>query len=236
VKELGGNNHMRQATNWKKYAATFAITLAIFLTALYASNYFNSKRIQEIRAIEQRVSIDILSTETQFDLLEELSCQDIEKNPIISSELNSLARRLAYAEEQLGIDNPEVVSLKRSYTILQIKDYLLMKRILSECDEISPVVILYFYSNAGDCPDCEREGYVLTYLRENYPQLRVYAFDYHLDLPALQTLITINDVKPEFPALLMEGTPHYGFQSRENIEEFLPELALEKATTTEEIQ
>ena len=55
--------------------------------------------------------------------------------------------------------------------------------------------IMYFYSNKGDCSDCEREGFVLTKLREDYPELRVYSFDYNLDLSALQTLVSIYNIK-----------------------------------------
>src|ERR1035437_10255448 len=35
---------------------------------------------------------------------------------------------------------------------------------------------------------------LLIKLREDYPQLRVYSFDYNLDLSAIQTLISINKV------------------------------------------
>ena len=61
-----------------------------------------------------------------------------------------------------------------------------MRRIAEQCDT-EPVFIFYFYSNAGDCSECTRQGYVLTELQQEYPQLRVYAFDSNLDLSALDT-------------------------------------------------
>lgn len=217
--------------DWKKYALAFVITAALFSTAFYASNMLNAKRIEQIQNIEDRISIDILSLETQFDLLEELSCEDITENPVLSSELNSLASRLDYAEGQLGSDNAEVERLKRQYSLLEIKDYLLMQKVSQKC-KLKPIFILYFYSNAGDCPDCTREGHVLTYLREQYPQLRIYSFDYNLDLSALKTLKGLSKLNGNLPALVIENKVYYGFQGTEDIEKIIPELETLKKETT----
>lgn len=216
--------------DWRKYALAFLITAAIFATAFFVSNYFNEKRAEEIRTIEENISIDILSLETQFDLLEQLSCKDIQANTVLSQELSSLASRLNYTENQLGADNPEVDRLKRSYTLLLSKDYLLMKRIAQKCD-IQPIFILYFYSNEGDCEHCTRQGYVLTDLQETYPRLRVYAFDYHLDLSVMSTLRSIYDLTGELPALVINDEVYYGYHDQEAIEDIVPEIR-ELATTT----
>ena len=215
---------------WKKYIFAFVITSIIFATAIAASNYFNNKRIAEIESIESRIAVDILSLETQFDLLQQLSCADVFQNPVLSSELETLGERLDFAENSLGVDNPEVMKLKRSYTLLEIKDYLLMKKVTEKCP-LNPTFIFYFYSNEGDCPSCVREGYVLTALKQKYPDLRVYSFDYNLDLSALKTLIAINKVEDKLPALIINNKAYYGFNDVENIEKILPEL--EKNALTE---
>lgn len=220
--------------DWKKYIIVFVITSAIFLTAIYISDYFNELRIQDIRSIEEKLRIDILSLETQFDLLEELSCNDITENTVLSQELNSLALKLNFTEVQLGVDNEEVKKLKRQYSLLQIKDYLLMKKVAKKCS-LNPVFILYFYSNAGDCDDCERAGHVLTFLREKYPTLRVYSFDYNLELSALTTLISINKIENSLPAIVIEEEIYYGIKTLDDIENILPILQTLKnndATTT----
>lgn len=219
--------------DWNKYLFAFFITAVIFATALFASDYFNQQRLNEVQDIANKISVDILALETQFDLLEDLACTDISEGSALSGELNSLERRLAFTEGQLGSNNEEVESLKRSYSLLQIKDYLLMKRISEKCN-LSPVFILYFYSNEGDCDDCAREGHVLTYLREQYPKLRVYSFDYNLDLSALQTLIAINNIENELPAIVIANEARYGFQSVEDLEALLPteDLVAEEAATS----
>jgi len=106
---------------WRKYAFTFLITAAIFATAILASNYFSQKRINEIKDIESQISIDISASETQFSLLSELPCREISSG-LLSQELATLGDKLSYTEENRGSDNPEVLSLKKYYSLLQIKN------------------------------------------------------------------------------------------------------------------
>ena len=210
--------------DWKKYLLAFIITGLIFGTAFYLATRFDAARIADIRTTENQVSIDLLSNETQYDLLGELNCSDIAQNPVLSDELNSLANRLSYAENTSGTTNADVITLKQQYSLLEIKDYLLMQKVTAQCGT-HPVFILYFYSNTGNCPDCGSEGDVLTYLRETYPDLRVYSFDYNLDLSALKTLIAIRKVKPTFPALVIGGrAPAYGLKTVDDLLKFAPEI------------
>ncbi|MFZ2621406.1 MAG: hypothetical protein WAX85_03330 [Minisyncoccia bacterium] len=218
--------------NWKKYFFSFVITVIIFATAILLSNYFAQKRVVEIRSIQDKIAIDTLSSETQFSLLEESSCKDVGAGTL-STELGSLEEKLSYTESERGETDPEVQSLKKYYFLLEIKDYLLMKRINEKCKK-DPLSIIYFYGLEDKCDDCQKEGYVLTHLREQYPELRVYSFDYNTDLSAVKTLISINKVKNELPAIIIKDLIHYGFQSVENLEKAVPELqVLKKAKEAE---
>ena len=209
-----------------------AITVALFVTVLGAVQYLNNARIQELGSIEDKISIDTLSLETQFDLLAEAPCKDISEGSVLSGELNDLAERLSYAENKLGSKNDEVVHLKRQYTLLEIKDYLLMKRLAKECTKLKPVFVLYFYSNAGDCKDCNEAGFALSYLRETYPRLRVYSFDYNIDLGALKTLTAVLGIKPPLPAFVINGKNYSGISSLTDIESHLPLDLLATSTAT----
>jgi len=220
-----------RTARWGSYLIAFLLTSLIFATALYASNYFNNQRMQDIRATQDDISTDILSLETQFDLLQEHSCSDIAENTILPSAMTSLGSQLSYMEAQ-GANQEEIQRLKRTYSLLEIKDYILMQQLAARCG-LKPVFILYFYSNKGDCPDCEKQGYALTALSEQYPQLRVYSFDYNLGVGALQTLISIDDVDNKLPALYVNRKTHYGFQSVEDIQKILPQLStLQKSASS----
>jgi len=218
--------------DWKKYLFTFVITGIIFITAFYFNNYFNEKRLLEIKSIQDSISTDILSSETQFSLLSELSCKDLGSS-ILSQELNHLAEKIEYSEKNIGLDNREVMQLKKFYSLLEIKDYLLMKKVSERCGK-KFVFVLYFYADAKSCPDCQKTAYVLTYLREKYPQLRVYSFDYNIDVSAVKTLINVLKVKNELPAIVLDDKVINGFQARDLMEAALKEVyPKETATSTE---
>ena len=226
---------MRAKIETKKYVIAFVITAMVFFGALLVSNRFQNKRLSEIKSIENKLSLDILSSETQFALLKESSCKAIDHSTAFSEELNSLAQKLSYMEDNLGEENAEVINLKKYYSLLQIKDYLLVAQVKEKCG-VKPITIIYFYSNNGDCTDCKREGFVLTKLREEYPELRIYAFDYNLDLSAVKTMKSIQGVRNTLPALVIWEENYYGFKSTEDIEKIIPQLkklraAREKAAT-----
>jgi hypothetical protein len=223
--------------DWRKYLLAFVITGAIFGTAFYIASRIDAQRINDIRATQEAISIDLLSSETQFELLGNLDCSAIAEHPVLTDELNSLAERLSFAESRLGSNNAEVVSLKKQYSLLEIKDYLLMQQITEKC-KTQTVFVLYFYSNNGDCSECSRAGDVLTYLRQTYPTLRVYSFDYNLDLSALQTLIALRKVSGRLPALVINNrAPVYGFQSLSQMQQLMPELKnLATSTATSSAQ
>ncbi|MBX4206535.1 hypothetical protein KW784_01990 [Candidatus Parcubacteria bacterium] len=214
----------------RKYLIAFLITAAIFATAIYASNILTNRKVEDVRTAEDRVALDILSSETQFDLLAETSCRDIGTG-FLSKELGPIGEKLSYAENQPGFNQGDVESLKRSYFLLEIKDYLLMKRLTEKCN-VKPTFILYFYSTSDKCDDCEKMGFVLTALRDKYPDLRVYSFDYNFDLGAIGTLISIYKVKPDLPAIIVNGTPYYGFKPIEELEKTIPALKLLKTATS----
>jgi hypothetical protein len=155
-------------------------------------------------------------------LLQELSCKDVAANTL-SDTLNELAEKIAYSEENLK-NRDEVTELKRYYSLLEIKDYLLMQKIKAKCGT-TVVPVFYFYTTAENCSECIKQSAVLTQIRSNYPELRVYSFDYNLDLSALQSLIKIFKVEDtKLPALVINDKLYTGFQSVEDIEKAVPEI------------
>src|SRR3989344_2362814 len=201
---------MEKNIDWKKYLIVFFITAALFFTAIYLSNYFGDRKIIELQSIQDNIAIDILSSETQYSLLAELSCKNI-SNSILSGQLAELGQKLEWSENNLG-DNAEVTYLKNYYSLLEIKDYLLAKRISERCG-VKSAFILYFYTTTEDCELCQEQGIVLTALREQYPELRVYSFDYSTELSAVKAMIQIYKIKDTLlPALVIDGDLLTGFR------------------------
>lgn len=210
------------------------ITALLIGTVVYAINYLNGQRVAQLSALQDQLSTDTLSIETQFALLESAPCEDITDGNTLSQEVSDLGDRLSVAENQLGSTNAQVVQLKKQYTLLQIRDYLLTQRLTQTCG-IKPTVVLYFYSNKpGSCADCDRASYALSYLHNLNPELRVYSFDYDLDLAALDTLETVEKIQPNFPAFVINGKRSYGFTKLDDFELLFPKdfFATSTATST----
>lgn len=208
------------------------ITTVIIATVVYSINYLDQQRVAELNAIQSQLATDTLSVETQFSLLEEAPCDAFTEGTVFSQQVGQLGDQLSFTEERLGSDNPEVLRLKKQYTLLQIRDYLLTKRLAETCD-IEPTTVLYFYSNQeGACENCDRASYGLSYMREAYPTLRVYSFDYDLDLGALKTLIAVTKINADFPAFIIDGKRSYGYSELDEFKTRFPKALLDSATST----
>ncbi len=207
---------MNNNIDWKKYFLVLLITAGLFLTAIYLSNYFGEKKLSQLKTIQDQIAIDILSSETQFSLLSELSCKNV-SGASLSNELDELGGKLDWGEKNLGATE-EVSYLKKYYSLLQIKDYLLMKKISERCGH-KYAFVLYFYTTLENCSECEKQSLVLSKLRNTYPELRVYSFDFSTDLSAVKAMLDIYKIEDtKLPALVIEDEVLTGFNSVEELD------------------
>ena len=228
----------------KKYIFAFCITTAIFATAYFASNFLSQKRVETVAKIQDNIAIDILSSETQFDLLKEISCANIDAS-ILAQEYEELGNKLTHTENDGNASKGQILYLKKYYSLLQIKDFLLSKKIAEKCAAKKQVQVIYFYGDKKDCPECVRTGYVLTKLKQEYPNLRVYSFDFNLPLSVIDSMKKIYKIDGKtLPTLVIEDTVYTGYKNYEEVEMLLPTAFREqtnkdkdegnkKATTTE---
>lgn len=220
-------NQNRQPADAKKYILTFVITAVIFGTMLYINNRLDQARIGDVKGVQDQISLDLLSSETQFNLLSEASCKSVTGPSVLSQELNSLATKLSYLEaNDQGKPSDELVYLKKYYSLLEIKDYLLMKRLNEKCGtSAKQISVLYFYGQKSDCPACKDMSDVLTYLRVNYPEMRIYSFDMNIDLPALKTMQSIYNIKADkLPAIVYKDDTYVGAKTIEEMKSLIPAL------------
>ena len=228
---MESNNTGPRNIDWRKYVIVFFITLSLFVLALYLSNVLSNKKLSELKTIQDNISIDLLSSETQYSLLNDLDCSQVSPNSVLSDELNDISKKIEYSDNNLD-KSEQLTQLKESYSLLEIKDYLLMKELANRCGQKS-VFVLYFYTTSDNCSECVKQGYALTALKEKYPGLRVYSFDYGLNLSAIETLEKIYDIKDtELPAMVSSGKVYTGFHSVEDIEKVIPTLKDMLATST----
>lgn len=222
--------------NIQRYLYTFIITLAIFFFALWLSNSFSERKIQSLRDLESQISLNILSVETRFSLLQKTSCEHItdkkDSDAGFNKDLNDLTLRVKSLENQLGYYNEDVISLKKYYSLLQIKDYLLTKEYHDRCKQ-DTVSILYFHD--VNCIECSNQSIILDKIVSEYPEIRVYYFDKTTNTPALDTLMSVFKIEST-PSLVIDDKMYEGYQDVEKIESYIPQIKIWKkeknATTT----
>lgn len=224
--------------DYTRYALAMIVTTALFCSAYLASSYFMSKRLSNIDTIQENLHIEDMSNQVQYDLLQEASCANVTSSSILSEDLAKTGDKLSYTEAELGSTNPSVVYLKKYYSLLQIKDYLLSKKLAEKCYTKKTIFIIYMYSNGKDesgnvkCDRCADQAVILTALREKYPELRVYTFDYDLDLSAVEALKKIYKIPATFPALIVQDKLYTGFQSLDALDSLMPDNLVPVASST----
>ncbi|MBU6370968.1 MAG: thioredoxin family protein [Patescibacteria group bacterium] len=216
------------AINWKTYLYAFLITLAVFLVALYASDAVTNSRAAAVKASEDKASNDILASETEFALLGQVSCKDIDKSTL-AGELGEIGDKLSFLEASADDTNPDVIAMKEYYSILEVKDFILTKQLDAKCQN-APVAILYFYAN--DCAACQAVGDGLTALHAKYPSLRIYSFDRNLDMPLIRTLAQLYNVGTSTPEVVVNEHLIPKIDTIADIENALPKWLRTGATST----
>lgn len=211
--------------SFKRYITVFIITGLIFTFTFWLSNQLSSSKLREVQDLEDQIALNILSTETRYSLLEDSSCEHLSSNNTddigLNSELNDMIHRVKFMANQLGAQNEKVVSLKKYYTLLQIKDYLLTKELYNRCGT-HIVSILYLYQDG--CEECVKQSIVLDDLAKTYPEIRVYWIDKDLQTPALDTLVSILNIK-KTPSIIIKDKVYDSFQTVEDIEKHIPQIA-----------
>lgn len=217
---MNTHQHENISFDWKTAFIALLVTVGIFITVVLISRMITSQKLTNIRDAQDSIALDIMSSETEFSLLSELSCKNVSTNTL-TQQLNEMAEKITYSENNIG-KSEDLLKLKKYYTLLEIKDFILTQKIGERCGT-KITSILYVYTTAANCSECTKQGYVLTALREKYPDLRVYSFDYNVDLSALHALLSTYNVKDTaLPAIIVGGNMHTGFQALEDIEKLIP--------------
>ena len=211
-----------------KHLIVLSLTLAIFFAVFRFVSFENALKRKEISSLQENVLIDLMANETQFDLLKTAPCDSIIEGSSLSNKMDEIGRKLTFAENHDESKSEELLSLKKYYSLLEVKDYLLSQELIKKCPQSNVHSIIYFYRE--NCKPCVRQGYVLSELKKRYPWVRIYSFDYDLDFPVVKSFGDIYHVTEGiFPVLIFDdGSIHRGFTSIEEIEEAIPELEKEK--------
>lgn len=199
-----------------KYLAVFATTTLIFLIGLLIGSMITTSKLSDINQIQQDLRTKTMAMEIQYDLLIEEPCSS---ETTAFEELFETGTKLDHMESTLGKDNPEVISLKEYYSLIELRHWLFTEKLREQCRR-NTTAIIYFYSNAGDCSICREQGFILNYLHKKNPNINIYSFDINIENPALKTFKHQHNITTT-PTLMINKKTNAGFMNLTQLNDVL---------------
>lgn len=200
----------------KYYFMTFVITTMIFLIAFLLGFFVNSLNYSGTLNDLSDMKSDLLRYDLQYKLLGEYPCEYVDDMSPIGGEYEEIRFRIAKLENELGKYDERVLTLKEYYSLLEISDFLYFSDLNRKCGT-NYDLILYFYSNDKDrCPSCEKQGLVLDVVYQENEGIRIYSFDYDLDMTEINILkdrYKVNSV----PSIVINGKLYSGFNDIDKV-------------------
>ncbi len=211
----------RKISKTKYFMAGF-FTLVIFLLGLFLGFVIEGKRVSYIEESSRLEKLDFNSLQLQYSYVEQLSqegnCDAVSKT--FESTIESLEKsriRLENFEQTSKINKYEFELLRREYMNAQMRYWLLASRSKEICDVERPN-ILYFYSTKKDCPDCQEQAFILTYLKKLFDdKVLIFSFDgKYEDEPMFPILKKTYGIET-YPSIVIEGEVFHGFTSKDDV-------------------
>lgn len=184
---------MVDKVSYHKFITIVLALIIVFIAGVIVGNFVYSEQSREITTFLKQNELNSESFLVEQSLLEsfgEDSCSFAETRvDQLYEDLYRTGKLLTEknAEENLG--QAQYRYLKRQYHLMQIRNYLLYKRLLDSCDE-EENIILYYY---GDDEYSTEQGHVLDEIVKNY-EVNVFAIEYNYskELEFLQDFYEIN--------------------------------------------
>ncbi len=204
----------------EKYIFAGLIVMGIFFLGFLLGFVIDMKRAEYIQKEGRINSMDFNSLQLQYAFIDQLSqeknCDAVSK--LFDSSIDQLeaARiKLEGYDVNAKINKDEFQLLKRDYIQAQIRYWLLSKKRSEICQD-DTVNLLYFFSDPKECPECDNQAFVLTYLKMKFKnKLLNFVFDSKInDEPMVELLMKSYDVKT-FPTVIVNDKKFEGFVSKE---------------------
>ena len=153
--------------NGKTLIAALLISALLFGAGMAAGMGLSSEKLTAIEGDLRSVVRDVQNLQIQFLLFDQLGAQAA--CPLLEDTLAGINKRSYEIGAKLtDFGKDEVVTpeqygeLKKDYSRLLVSYWLLAERFKKSCAS-SATTALYFF--AKDCPECDDQGFVLTYLK-----------------------------------------------------------------------
>ncbi len=206
----------------ERYIAAGAITLGVFILGLLLGLLIEGKRVSYIESMSRKQNLDFSSLQLQYAFIDQLSqeknCLAVQKT--FEQNINNLEStriRLENFDTDAKINKEDFDLLKNEYLLAQIRYWLLAKRTRDLCSA-DIVNVLYFFSDEKECPDCEKQAFVLTYLKKKFKdKLLIFSFDSKFEAEPMIPLLKKAYNVERYPTIVVEEKPHADFRDKDSL-------------------
>jgi hypothetical protein len=211
-------DYKERRINLTKLVAVFSMTVLIFMLGLIVGNNIVNSKQQTLLETEESLKLDLIDLELQEKITQSNPCSNYVLYTL-GEKIDDLAGKLVLLEGQLGKTDERVIALKKPYTLLIVRHYLLINERIGKCNENYTVVLFFYSNNPKYIDNSEKEGYVLSYFSKKYgtENIRVYSIDSDIDLGVVYTLKEVYNVT-EYPTVVINDKKFSGFHSKEELE------------------
>ncbi|MFH0971588.1 MAG: thioredoxin family protein [Candidatus Micrarchaeota archaeon] len=212
---------MARSISWNIYIIALIISVLIFsvgiLIGMQVSQSATSSvqaQLEELQSQTREFELLSLLQATYPDSSDEFCEYYFSQIDAFGEQTANFGKRLDFLEKKRGRTDTDVQDLKKEYSKMQLRDFLLLKQANEKCKK-SIKTILYFYTN-DNCPLCTQQGYVLSSLKESRPEVMIYSFDTDLKAPPVEAMLGIFQIK-HMPSVVVNGKTQDGFKTAQEI-------------------
>jgi uncharacterized membrane-anchored protein YhcB (DUF1043 family) len=208
----------------KRLFIVAAITTIILYSLGILTGYFIQEKVlsktqEELNKVKEEFFVYKQNLENvQLEQLYLTTYQGDLNCKILVSLINEMQDKLAYfwsrlptkleVYEKYSEIQPDYIKLKRDYTLLSIRVWLLSLNVKEKCGE-DIIPALYFYSK--DCDKCIEQSYVLDTIKKEKPNFSAFIVDYNLDESIVKVIINVWNVT-KVPSFIIGDKLYSGYQ------------------------
>ena len=186
----------------KNLYIAFILTVCFFIIGIMLGSYVTSTKEDIFYSATQDLFLQTVSAELQYALVLNDPCSFLYAT-YLDDELTKLENRLMYLESISNIDSDSFAQLRLQYFLLEIRHFLLYQKANEACG-FDTNLILYFYADDDQCPQCADQGVILSAFRKKYDDVRVYSFDVNFDDGSIKTLVRSYNISST-PSIVFNG-------------------------------
>jgi glutaredoxin len=213
---------VKEKINWKIYITAGVVTLIIFSLGIGLGYLISNQKYDIIKYDFDSIQLQQKDIEIELLLINSIgnkSCDTLNYEiGKTASQSTELGQTVSLYDNEI-IKNPDFASLKKNYIISLIQLWSYWELFKKNCNS-SVNTILYFYA-IKNCNDCQAQGFVLSYLKEKYPdEIMVFALDKDEDLYSLNLIKNVYNITTA-PTLIINNKKYEGLKDINELKNLL---------------